>query len=148
MYLVPKVLLFRNWLNNQTSAVLLKVIPGFYKNFSKNNLSISTKTYEKYSVRKEHCIAHHDDNMCFPPNCKNHIELIGDIKELLQKMDAFCFNYQHVDCLYTYINYRFSGRSVVESEQLFANMKRVVHFNHQHRGVDRMLSFAKKRLLR
>ena len=56
---------------------------------------------KKYIGSNELCIARHDDKMCFLPICTYHIILIGNIKELLQKMDAFCFNYQHVDCLYT-----------------------------------------------
>ena len=52
-------------------------------------------------MSKEYCIARQDDKMCFLPNCKYHISLIGNMKELLQKLDAFCFNCQHVDFVYT-----------------------------------------------
>ena len=76
------------------AAVLLQVILSFHTNYLKNSLFISANTYEKYIVSK-------DDKMCFLPNCRYHIILIGNIKELLKKLDAFCFNYQHVDCLYT-----------------------------------------------
>ena len=96
----------------------------------------------------EYCIARHDDEMCFLPNCRYHIILIGNIKELLQKLDAFCSNYQHVDCLYTPIKYRLIGKIVIKSGQVFDNLQRAVHFNQQNRGVERMLSIAKKRLLR
>ena len=85
--------------------------------------------------------------MCFLPNCRYHIILIGNIKELLQKLDAFFFNYQHVHCLYTLFNYRFSGKIDLKSGQLFDNLQRAVHFNQQNRVVDRMPSIAKKRLL-
>ena len=30
--------------------------------------------------------------MCFLPTCRYHILLLGNIKELLQKLDAFCSN--------------------------------------------------------
>ena len=86
--------------------------------------------------------------MCFLPKCRYHIILIGNIKELLQKLDAFCFNYQHVDFLYTLFKYRFNGKIVIKSGQLFDYLQRVVHFNQQNRGVERMPSIAKKRLLR
>ena len=99
-------------------------------------------------MSKENCIARHDDKMCFLPNCRYHIPLIGNIKELLQKLVAFCFNYQHVDCLYTLFKYHFSGKIVLKSGQLFDNLQRAVQFNQQNRGVDRMPSIAKKRLLR
>ena len=130
------------------AAVMLQVIPSFYTNYSKNSLFNSANTYEKYIVSKEYCIAQHDDKMCFLPNCRCHIFLIGNIKDFLQKLDAFCFNYQLVDCLYTLFKYRFCGKNVVKCVQLFDNLQRAVHFNQQNRGVDRMPSIAKKRLLR
>ena len=86
--------------------------------------------------------------MSFLPNCRYHIILIGNIKELLQKLDAFCFNYQYVDSLYTLFRYRFSGKLVVKSGQLFDNLLKAVQFNDHNRGVDRMPSIDKKRLLR
>ena len=82
------------------------------------------------------------------PNRRYHIILIGNLKDLLQKLHEFSFNYQHVDCLYTPFKYRFSGKIVVKSGQLFDNLHRAVHFNQQYRRVDRMASIAKKRLLR
>ena len=127
---------------------MLQVIPSFYTNYSKNNPFISANTYGKYIVSKECCIARHDDKMCFLPNCKYYIIPIGNIKKLLQKLNAFCFNYQHVGCLYTLFKYRFSGKIVLKSGQLFDNLQRAVHFNQQNRGVNRMPSIAKKRLLR
>ena len=130
------------------TAVMLQVIRSFYTNFSKNSLFISANTYEKYIVSKEYCIAGHHDKMCFLPTCRYHIIIIGNIKESLQKLDAFCFNYQHVDCLYTLFKYRFNGKIIIKSGQLFDYLQRAVHFNQQNRGVKRMLSIAKKRLLR
>ena len=70
-------------------------------------------------MSKDYCIAHHDDKMCILANCRYHIFLVGNNEELLQKLDAFCFNYQHVDCLYTLFKNRFSGKSVVKSAQRF-----------------------------
>ena len=99
-------------------------------------------------MSKEYCIAGHDDKMCFLSNCRYHNVLKGNIKELLQKLNAFCFKYQHVDCLYTLFKYRFSGKIFLKNGQLFDNLQRAAHFDQQNRGVDRMLSIAKKRLLR
>ena len=130
------------------AAVMLLVIPSFYTNYSKNSLFISANTYEKYIVSKEYCIAGHDDKMCFLPICRYHNILIGNLKELLQKLDAFCFHYQHLDCLYTIFKYRVSNKIFIKSGQLFDNLQRAVHFNQQNRGVDRMPIIAKKRLLR
>ena len=130
------------------AAVLLQNTPSIYANFSKNSLFIPANTYEKCIVSKEYCIARHDDKLCFLPNCKYHILLIGDIEDLLQKLDAFCFNYQHVDCPYTFFKYRFGGKNVFKSGRNFDNLQKAVHFNRQNKGVDRMLNIAKKRLLR
>ena len=130
------------------AALMLQVVLSIYTNYSKNSLFNSANTYDKYIVSKEYCIAGHVDKMCFQPNCRYHIILIGNIKELLQKLDAFCFNYQHVHCLYTLVKYGFSDKIVIKSGQIFDNLQRAVHFNQQNRGVDRMPSIAKKRLLR
>ena len=63
-------------------------------------------------------------------------------------MDRFCFTYQHVDCLYTLFKYRFSGKVIAKSGQMFDNVQRAVDFNQRNTGVERMPSIAKKRLLR
>ena len=147
-FLVFQIHLFRKRRNNQMAAVMLQVIPSFYTNYSKNSFFISANTYEKFIVSEEYCIARHDDMMCFLPICRYHIILIGSIKELLQKVDAFCFNYQHVDCLYKLFEYRFSDKIVIKSGQIFDKLQRAVHLNQQNRGVDKMPSIAKKRLLR
>ena len=130
------------------AAVMLQVIHGFYLTYSKNSLFISANTHENYIVSKDYCIAGHDDKNCFLPNCRYHIILIGNNKELLLKLDAFCFNYQHVDCLYTLFKYRFSDQIVLKKGQFFDSLQRPVYFNQQNRGLDRMPSIAKKRLLR
>ena len=127
---------------------MLQVIPSFYTNFSKHSLFISANTYEKYIVSKKYCIARHDDKMCFLPIGRYHIILLGNIKELLQKLDAFSFKYQHVDCLYTLLKYRFSDKIVLKNGQLFDNLQRAVHCKQQNRGMDRMPSISRKRLLR
>ena len=51
-------------------------------------------------------------------------------------------------CLYTLFKYRFSGKVVVKSGKVFDNVQPEVDFNHRNKGVDRMPSIAKKRLLR
>ena len=52
-----------------------------------------------------------------------------------------------MDCLYTLFKYRFSGKVIAKSGQVFDNVQRAVDFNHRNKGVDRMPSIAKKRLL-
>ena len=111
---------------------MLQVIYIFYTICPKNYLFVSANTYEKHIVKKENCIVHHDVKMCFFPNFRYHILLKGDIKDLLQKLEAFCFNYQHVDSLYIIFKNRFFARNVVNSGQLFDNVQRAVHFNHKN----------------
>ena len=53
-----------------------------------------------------------------------------------------------MDGLYTLFKYRFSGKSIAKSGQVFDNVQRAVDFNHRNKGVDRMPSLAKKRILR
>ena len=118
-YPVFQIHLFRKRRNNQMTAVMLQVIPSFYSKYSENSLFISANTYEVSIASKVYCIARHDDKMCFLPNCRYHILLMGNLKQFLQKLDAFCFNYQQVDCLYTIFKYRFSGKNVVKCGQLF-----------------------------
>ena len=84
----------------------------------------------------------------FFPACKYHIVLLANIQELLKKLDTFCFTYQHVNCLYTLFKYRLSGKVIAKSGQMFDNVQRPVDFNHRNKGLDRMPSIAKKRLLR
>ena len=99
-------------------------------------------------MSKKYCVARHDDKICFLPNCRYHIIIKGNLKKLLQILDAICFNYQHEDCLYTLLKYQFSGKILVKSGQLFDDVQRPNLVNHQNRGVDRMPSIAKKRLLK
>ena len=51
-------------------------------------------------------------------------------------------------CLYTLFKYRFSGKVIAKSGQVFDNVQRAVDFNHRNKGLDRMPSIAKKRILR
>ena len=130
------------------TAVLLHIIPHFYTKYSKNCPFMLANRYDKKILSKECCIARHHDKMCFQPNCRYHNIIIGDVEGLLQKLNAFCFNFRHVDCLHTLFKHRFFGKIVVKSGHIFDNVQRTVHLNQQNRGVDRMLSIAKKRFLR
>ena len=130
------------------AAIMLQTILSFYAKISEKSLLISATTYENYNVCKDYCIAHHNEKTCFLPACKFHIVLLGNVQELLKKLDTFCFNYKHVDSLYTLFKYRFSGKVIAKSGKVFDNVQRAVDFNHRNKGVDRLPSIAKKRLLR
>ena len=126
---------------------MLQSIPSFHTKNSEKKLFIPANKYEKYIVCKDYCIAHHDNKTYFLPACKYHIIPLGNVEELLMKLDTFCFTYQHVDCLYTLFKYRFSGKFFPKSGQVFDNVQRKVDSNHRNKGVDRMPRIAKKRLL-
>ena len=127
---------------------MIQVIDSFSTNYSKNSLLSSANTYENYIVSKENCISRHDDKIGFLTKCRYHIILLGNVDELLKKLDTFCFSDQHLDCLYTLLKYRFSSKIAIKSGQLFHIMQRAVHFNQQNSRGDRMPSIAKKRLFR
>ena len=130
------------------SCKVIKNSRLLYKFLTKNSLFNSVNTHKKYIVSKENSIAGHVDKVCFLPICSYHIKLIGNNQELLQNLNALYFNYEQVDCLYTLFMHRFSGKNVLKSGQLFDNLQRAVHFKHQNRGMQRMPSFAKKKLMR
>ena len=136
--------LFRKRRNIQMAAFMLQSIPSFYAKVSEKSLFISATTYEKYIICTDYCIALHNDKTCFLPACMYRIALLGNVQELLRKLDTFCFTYQHVDCLYTLFKYRFSEKVIAKSGQVFDNVQRPVGFNHRNKGVDRMPSIAKK----
>ena len=130
------------------TAIMLQTIPSFYAKISEKSPFISATSFEKYIVCKDYCIAHHNEKTCFSPMCNYQIVLLGNVQELLKKLDTFCFTYQHVDCLYTHFKYRFSGKVIAKSGQVSENVQRAVDFNHRIKGADRMPSIAKKGLLR
>ena len=96
-----------------------------------------------------YCVTFHNGKTCFMSNCKFHIRLLGNVEEPRKKLDTFCFAYQYVDCLYTLFKYRFSGKVFAKSGQVFGNVQPAeVYFNHRNKGLDRMPSNVKKRILR
>ena len=115
------------------AAILLQSVPSFYAKISEKSLFISATTYEKYIVCKDYCPAHHNEKTCFLPACKYHFVLPGNVQELLNKLDTFCITYQHVDFLYTLFKYRFSGKVIAKSGQVFVNVQRAVDFNHRNK---------------
>ena len=127
---------------------MLQLIPSSYAKYWKNSLSFSANTYEKYIVSKEYCIAQHNVVLCGSPNCRFHNFLLGNIEVLLQHLAPLSFTHQHVDCLYTLFEYRFGRNFVVKTGQVFDTVQRAVNFNRKNKRVDRMPSFAKKRLSR
>ena len=106
--------LFRRTLSNQISAaVMMQALRSFYANYSKNSLFLSANTYEKYTAFEDHCNAHHNDKLCFLPNCWYHNILLGAIHEFQQILDSLCFPCNYVDWLHTLFEYRFSGRKML-----------------------------------
>ena len=130
------------------AAIMLQTIPSFHAKISEDSRFIFAVTYEKNIVCKDYCIAHHDDKNCSLPACNYHFILLEEFEELLHKLDTFCFTYQHVDCLYTLFNYRFGGKIIAKTENVFDNVQTAISFNQRNRGVNKMPTNAKKKLLR
>ena len=132
------------------AAVMLQVIPSFFQKFSETSLFISTDDYEKFLVSRDYCVAARDPAFCYLKNCKFHLLLIADkdLNDLLVKLDRVCFTYQHVDCFYTLFMFRFSGNVLEKNGEIFDSVERAVSFNKLNKGVDKMPSIAKKRLLK
>ena len=124
------------------AAIILKTIPRFYTKNSEKCLYFPSNANKKYIVCKEYCVANHDTHHL--PACKNHIILLGNVEELQKRLDTFCVTYQHVECLFTLLKYRFSGKVIAKSGQVFENVQRAVDFNHRNKWVDRVTSIAKK----
>ena len=124
---------------------MLQTIPSFYAKFSEKSLSLFLKLHMKITLFVKTTASR---ITTVRPACKYHIVLLGNVQELLKKLDTFCFTYQHVDCLYTLFKYRFSGKVIAKSGQVFDTVQRAVDFNRRNKGVDRMPSIAKKRILR
>ena len=108
--------------------VMLQAVPSFFAEYSEKCLVISSNTYKKYVVCNYYCVSFHNKKTCFVSNCKFHIILLGNVEELLNNLDLFCFTYQHVDCLYTLFKYRFSGKVIAKSGQVFDNVQRAIAF--------------------
>ena len=69
------------------AAINLQTISSFYAKISEKGVFFSANTYEKNIVCKDYC----DDKTCFLPACIFHILLLGNVEELLKKLDTFCF---------------------------------------------------------
>ena len=127
------------------AAILLQTIPSFYTKVSeKNSLYFRKYNYEKYFVCEDYCIAHQHNRLCFLPEGKFHVILLGNIEELLKKLNKFCFTYQHVDCLYLLFKYRFIEKVIGKSGQVSDNVQRSLDFNHRNMRVIRRPSIAKR----
>ena len=128
------------------AAIMLQTIPSFYAKVSEK-ISFLLQLHIK-NILFVKSTAHHDGKMCFLPVCKYHTILLGEIEELLHNLDTFCSTYQYVDCLSTLFKYRFSENFIAESENVFDIVQRAICFNQKNRGVKKMPSFAKKRLVK
>ena len=75
------------------------------QSIGKNSLFFSANAFEKQIVSKKYCLDHQQGKMYFLPTCRCHILLLGNVEELLQKLDTLCFTYQNVDCIFTLFKY-------------------------------------------
>ena len=130
------------------AAVMLQVIPYSLEGIQETIFVFLQTQMEYPFCLNNYCIDRHYDNLCFLPKWRYHTKQRGENKELPKKLDAFCSNNQHTDCLYALLRHRFSGRMVAKTGQLCNNKQRAVRFNHQNKGVERMPSIVKKTIMR
>ena len=119
--------------NIKMAAIMSQTIPSLYTKVPEKNLVISANTFEKYIVCTDYCIAYHDKKTCLLLVCKYHNIILGNVEQLLKKLDTFGFTYQHVNCLYTLFKYLFSGNVFAMNGQVFDNVQRTVDFNHRNK---------------
>ena len=125
------------------AAVMIHVIPGFYAKYPKNNVCFCRYVW---NINCDYCNTHQDAEVCFLPVCRYHILFLGNVEELLQKLDPFCFTYEQVECLSTLIKCRFSGNIVVTNGQVFNNVQRTVCFFFRQTGEWTKSSASRKRI--
>ena len=86
----------------------------------------------------------------FKRNCKFHLLLIADkdLNDWFVRLDRVCITYQHVDCFCTPFKFRFRGNVLEINVERFDTVERTASFNKHNKGVNKMPSIAKNRLLR
>ena len=129
---------------------MLQALPSYFQKFSEKPLFVSSDNYDNFLVIRDYCVASNDSTLCSLKHFQYHLLLIADkeMKDLFTKLDRFCFNFQRVDCFYTLSKHRFSGNVVLKSGEIFETEERTVSFNKLNKGVDKVPSNAKRRLLR
>ena len=107
----------------------------------------STITHKKDNVTLDYSSAHHDDQMCFIPNCRYHFFYWQGLKEC-------CENWTHSAAatnswlsLYTTL-VSIQWQIVAKNGKVYDIASEVIYFSQRTKGVDRMPSIARKRLLR
>ena len=99
-------------------------------------------------MSKEDCISHFDGRIDFSTICRYHVLLLGNVEELLQKLDPICFTNQQVDCSFTLFKYEFNGNIVAQGGQVFENVRRSICLNQRNSGGEGIPGIAKKRNLK
>ena len=84
-----------------------------------------------------------DEETCFLPICRQIIKLLGDIDGLIQKVDAFCFTYQHVHFLHTLSNIGSLGK-MMKRMDICLMMCREQYVLNYEMGLNRRPSIAVK----
>lgn len=130
------------------AAVMCQVLPSYYSDFCEKSIfiSIPSNQYHHFLITPFYCVATHCDDNCLAVSCKFHILLIGD--EILPKLENFRFTYQSVDCLYSVYKYRFHDTLKVKKGPVFVQLSHAVEFNKDNKGLIRVPSVMRKRLLR
>ena len=120
-------------------------LPG--KTFKKESRLLHTSFFERLLRVRKHCIGYHDGRTCYLPDWGCHSLLIGDIEELLQKMNAFGFRFQHEGCLHKNSKYRFEGNILPGAKNCSFCTGNSLFFKQRNSVLEKMPGFAKKESL-
>ena len=70
------------------------------------------------------------------------------MNDLYTKLDGFCFNFQRVDCFYSFFDNRLNEKVLLKIGEIFDKVERAVFPNKLNKGVDKVPSIANKGRLR
>ena len=130
----------QNFFNIQMAGAVTHTIHSFHDNYSEYSPFLFSFTYEIFIVRKEYCLAHDVNKMCFIPICRCRNILIEECENFLQKSESFFLIYQLEDCFLQSGNIGSMERFLTE----LTIVPQAVRFGQGNWGVDRMPYIGQK----
>ena len=128
------------------AAVILQLIPRLYTIYLKSSLFNSARTYEKYILRKNTLL--HATMTRFASYVIVDITLyyLETLKGCYKKLNAFCFNYQHLPVWMSVYTFRVQIRwqNCCQEWTIFWKCAWGSSFRPPSRRIDRLPSIGKK----
>ena len=136
--------------NHPWLLLCVKLSLAFIQIIMKNHLfsSVSSEFQEKFIVTQIYYASTHI-SYCYVENGKFPLILVGtSFSQILQRLDKYVYMYQEIDCFYTLFKHRFYSSIDTSSGEIFNPFSRAVQQTLRWKGVKKMPSIAKKRLIR